>query len=138
MVPMTVTRINPGTIPKPKSPYSMVSVAPKGTTVAVVSGQIGYRAGSPDEADRREECRRTFEQVRLACEAVGATPSDIIHLRTLLVGRANRDAFTEARAAVFADWYGAEAPPSSTLAFVVGLADPDAVCEIEALVAIPS
>ncbi len=72
----------------------------------------------------------------MACEAIGAEPADIVHLRTLLVERSTLAAFADARSVVFAEWFGRRPPPSSTLAFVVGLADADALCEIEALVAI--
>ena len=115
----------------------MISIAPAGARVAVISGQIGRRPNEPDGGDPIVECRHAFEQVRLACEAIGATVWDIVHLRTLLVDRANLAAFATARSTAFEQWYGDGAPPSSTLSFVVGLADADAICEIEALVAVP-
>ncbi len=133
---MEIEHINPPSVPLPSGLYSTISLAPKGARFAVISGQTGRQADGAISASLVTECRDTFEHLRLACEAIGAKPSDIVHLRTLLVERATLAAFAEARSAVFAEWFDGRPPPSSTLAFVVGLADADARCEIEALVAI--
>ena len=129
---MPIERINPDSLPQPGSLYSMISLAPVGTRLAAISGQLGWTAG----ADPKTECLATFSAVRKACGSIGAEPADILHMRTLLVGRDMHEAFVAARAEVFAEWYGAAPPPSSTLAFVSGLAHPEARCEVEVLVAI--
>lgn len=131
-----IEHINPQSIPLPTGLYSTVSLAPKGARLAVISGQTGRLADGTISASHFTQCRDTFEHIRLACEAIGAGPSHIVHLRTLLVERSTMAAFADARSAVFAEWFDQGSPPSSTLAFVVGITDPEALCEIEALVAI--
>ncbi|NND02665.1 MAG: RidA family protein [Acidimicrobiia bacterium] len=133
---MPPERRNPESMPQPTGAYSMVSVAAPGKRIAVISGQTGRLASGSLSGDPIEQCRQTFEHVAAACEAIGATPSDIVNLRTYLVGAEMLKAFVAARNEVFAEWYGDALPPASTLLFVSGLADPEAKCEIEASIAV--
>jgi len=114
----------------------MVSVAPFGKRLALISGQTGRRSDGTLAANPIEQCRQAFIHVGLACESIGATHSDVVHLRTYLVGSTTLDAFVAARHEVFAEWYDDAMPPASTLLLVVGLADREAICEIEATIAV--
>ena len=134
---MSVEHLNPQSLPLPKGQYSTISIAPTDGRVVAISGQLGRSGGESAASSVQEECVQAFRNVVTACGSIGATPSDIVHLRTFLVGRSVFDAFKAARSEVYSEWFGSEAPPASTLVFVSGLADPEAVCEIDALVSVP-
>lgn len=86
--------------------------------------------------DPVDQCRQALQHIAAACEAIAATPNDIVALRTYLVGEAMLEPFVAARHEVFADWFGDAMPPASTLLFVSALADREAACEIEATIAV--
>ena len=134
---MSVEHVNPESLPLPMGQYSMISLAPTAGRVVAIAGQLGRSNGGLVPSDVEQECIQAFRNIATACESIGATPSDIVHVRTFLVGRSVFDAFKAARSEVYGEWFGSDAPPASTLVFVLGLADPEAVCEIEALVSLP-
>ena len=132
---MAVEHRNPERMRSPGGQYSLISIGPPGARIVCVSGQTGRRSDHTISSNRVTEIRDAFEHVGLACTSIGATPYDIIHLRTLLVGRSTMADFHTARSEIFVEWFDGDPPPASTVAFVVGLADPEASCEIEALIA---
>ena len=131
---MDPQRINPESLPTPSGQYSMVSVASIGSHLALVSGQTGRYSDGTIADSPIEQCRQAFRNVGLACASIGVAPSGIMHLRTFLVGHGSLEAFVAARAEAFREWYADGLPPASTLLIVVGLADPVAICEIEATI----
>ena len=131
---MPLQRVNPEDLPQPSGLYSMVSIVPPGSQIAILSGQLGHGPTGEIPEDPQQECLAVFNAVETACRAIDASPMQIVFLRTLLVGR--EQPFAAARAETFGRWFGSELPPSSTLAFVSGLADPQARCEVEAMIAL--
>ncbi len=58
-------------------------------------------------------------------------------LNTLIVGPDNLPGFRAARDEVFSEWYPDGDVPAHTLAVVAGLAAPELLVEIEAILAVP-
>ena len=67
---------------------------------------------------------------------MGATPDHIACLRTYLTPGA-QGGFYRGRDRVFSKWYPDGAYPANTLLVVSGLADPRALVEVEAVLALP-
>jgi enamine deaminase RidA (YjgF/YER057c/UK114 family) len=121
--------------PKPRGDYSMISVTQPGDRLAFLAGQTGRLPDGTISPDSRQQVVDAFDNVETLLRSVDSGPSSIVHLRTFLVGRAVLGAFTDARAAVYGRWFGDLRPPSNTLLIVNGLADPEAIVEIEAVAA---
>lgn len=105
--------------------------------LAFLSGQTGRRLDGSISHDPQQQAEDAFHNIALLLDAVGSGPRQITHLRTYLVGREVLSPFAAARSSVFDRWFGEDAPPSNTLSIVAGLADIDAVVEIEAIANVP-
>jgi 2-iminobutanoate/2-iminopropanoate deaminase len=133
---MSVDRLSPASVPPPNGLYSMVSVLPAGTRTAIIAGQTGRRSDGSIGEDSATQTTDAFARLFALVAEIGATPADIAHFRTLLVRRDSLAGFVAARAVAFGQAFGDAPPPTNTLAFISGLADVDAVVEIEAVVAV--
>lgn len=126
-----VKAYNPGTIAPPFSRYSHGVEAPAGARWLYISGQIGVRPDGtvPDSAEAQME--QAWRNIFAILEAAGMTKRDLVktttfltaHAADLALARQVRDRMLE----------GAE--PASTLIYVVALARPDFLVEIEAIAA---
>ena len=85
--------------------------------------------------DAASQTREAFANLGALMASLDASPSDIACLRTYLTPGAQED-FYQARRQVFGDWYPAGDFPVNTLLVISGLADPRAVVEIEAVLAL--
>lgn len=117
----------------PTTGYSQVALV-AGGALAFISGQVGVDAHWRLAPTFEEQTDRAFLNLKAAVDGCGATMAHVCKLTVFLVGdlderiyAAVRDRHFEAGAAL----------PASTLVRVAGLYRPEALVEIEAVVAVP-
>lgn len=135
---VAIERIIPEEAPGPRGDYSLVSITDVGQPMAYLSGQTGRRSDGSIDSEAHAQATAAFENLETLLIAVNSGPREIVHTRTFLVGRAALDGFLTARRTIYSRWFDGRKPPSSTLAIVSGLADPQGLVEIEAVAAIPA
>ncbi|MDT8319713.1 MAG: RidA family protein [Xanthomonadales bacterium] len=102
-----------------------------GGTLIHCAGQVAwdseYRVvgGSDIGEQARQACRNLKEVLR----AAGATPADVVRMRTYIVG--HKPEYLEPVGAAIAEFYGDVTPAANTLVGVQALALPDFLIEIE-------
>lgn len=134
---MPVSYRNPDNVHQPAGPYSHLAIGESGK-VAVIAGQV---AVDPDgnfvgAADVGAQLGQVVSNLMAILDDLGAEPSDILELRTFLVGEENLPAFRQARDRVYAEHLSPPYPPS-TLLVVAGLAAPELKVELAATVLVP-
>lgn len=130
-----LTRSNPPQVGPPTGLYSLVSQAPPGASLTWVAGQTGRQKDGAMAADSVSQTRDAFANLGALIEAVGASPSDIACLRTYLTAGA-QEGFYQGRNRVFSEWFPHGDFPVNTLVVITALADPRAMVEVEAVVAV--
>ena len=131
-------RSNPAGVAPPAGAYHHVVTVPAGSTIAFLAGQIGtYPDGRPVDSDATAQARQAFANIATIVRELGATPADIAKFTTLVVGQEGLAGFRAARTNVFGQWYPDGDLPANTLMIVAGLASPEILIEIEAVVAVP-
>jgi enamine deaminase RidA (YjgF/YER057c/UK114 family) len=124
--------INPEALHPPTGYTHIVEVQPG--RVAYISGQVAFnKAGElVGEADIVVQARQVFENLKDALEALNATFADVIKFTYYAVDASRLAGIREVR-----NQY-VSTPPASTFVVVGGLARPEFLIEIEAVVALPS
>jgi 2-iminobutanoate/2-iminopropanoate deaminase len=114
----------------PATTYSHVSRA---GDLVFVAGQI-----AKDEAgnwvglgDAGAQARQVYVNIGRCLAAVGALPTDVVKINTILVNRSDRDAVTAERLAFFGD----HRPPHTGI--IAGLGSPEVLVEVEVIVCKP-
>lgn len=135
---MSVDYVDPEGVHKPAGPYSHLALTEPGRLV-FVSGQVsvdpvGEIVGVDDLG---AQFRQVFANLVANLAAAGAAPTDVVELKTYLVGSDNLPELREVRQGVFAEHYGDGPYPPSTLLIVSGLADPRLLVEVSAIARIP-
>jgi enamine deaminase RidA (YjgF/YER057c/UK114 family) len=131
-------RSNPAGVPAPVGAYHHVVTVAAGTDLAFVSGQVGtYLDGRPVDPDPAAQTRQAYANLGAIVAGLGATPGDIVKFTTFVVGAEALAGFRAARPPVFDEWFPGGEVPASTLVLVAGLAAPEFLVEIEAVVALP-
>jgi 2-iminobutanoate/2-iminopropanoate deaminase len=131
-------RSNPPGVSTPPGRFHHVVTVPAGAQLAFVSGQVGDHAdGRPIDPDATTQAVQVFSNLHTIVSALGAAPGAIVKFTTLVVGPEGLAGFRAARDRVFADWYPEGDVPANTLLIVAGLAAPEYLVEIEAVVALP-
>jgi enamine deaminase RidA (YjgF/YER057c/UK114 family) len=125
---------NPEGLPPPTG-YSHVA-AVTGGTLAFISGQIASDASGAivGAGDFRAQVEQVFANLKRAAEGAGGKFQDIVKLNVFIVesvGAAGIPVLREVRNR----YVGTAMPPASTLLIVSGLARPEWLIEIEAVVA---
>lgn len=126
---------NPPGVSRPTGPYSLVSQAPPGASLAWLAGQTGRREDGTMAQDPAAQTRDALSNLNALVGSLGASPSDIASLRTYVTATALQG-FYQGRNQVFSEWYPDGDYPVNTLLVISGLADPRAVVEIEAVLAL--
>ncbi len=121
----------------PTGPYSLISRVPPDHGLAWIAGQTGRGSDGSMPGTAYRQTLGALQAIEAIVEDLGALPSDIVAFRTYLVDRYDLPGFAQGREAIFSRWFPDSSPPTNTLAFVTGLADPRARVEIEAVVATP-
>lgn len=111
-----------------------------GHRLAFIAGQVamdqsGQLVGPGDVA---AQTRQVLANLARICEELGASPGDIVELRTFVVGSESLDGFRSARSEVFFELFPNGVYPPNTLLVVSGLAKDEFKIEISAVVALGS
>jgi enamine deaminase RidA (YjgF/YER057c/UK114 family) len=122
--------MNPAAIAKPGGYTHVVEVTGPGRIV-YIAGQLGKRPDGTLADGFRAQATQAFENLKAALAAVGATFNDVVKLNNYLVDiKTNLPALREVR-----DGYlNTSQPPASTTIGVPGLAQAEALFEVEAVV----
>lgn len=136
---MPVRYHNPANLHQPAGQYSHVAIGEQGR-LAVLAGQIPLDQDSALVGldDIGAQFEQAFRNVKTILDDLGAQPSDILELRTFLVGEENLAAFRQARESLFTEYFDDDRYPPSTLLIVSGLASPEIKVELAATVLVPS
>ncbi|MGQ0648517.1 MAG: RidA family protein [Gemmatimonadaceae bacterium] len=124
-----VRRLNPTSLSTPTG-YTHVTVGPDGRTVHIAGQVAADRTGQVvGVGDFRAQVERSFDNVRLALESVGATFDDVLKMTTYVIDLSQLAVFREVRNRVLR----ADQLPANTLVQVTALARPEFLIEIEAV-----
>lgn len=136
---MPVRYHNPANLHQPAGQYSHVAIGEQGR-LAVLAGQIPLDQDSALVGldDIGAQFEQAFRNVKTILDDLGAQPSDILELRTFLVGEENLAALRQARESLFTEYFDDDRYPPSTLLIVSGLASPEIKVELAATVLVPS
>src|SRR5215471_21485516 len=123
--------LNPATLSKPPTYSHVVEITGPGRIV-YIAGQLGLDAsgklvGAP--GDFRAQARQTFENLKLALAAVGATFADVVKLNNYLTDLGHLPIFREVRDS----YLNTQHPPASTTIQISKLAREGALLETEAV-----
>jgi len=132
---MVIQRINPDTLHKNPA-FTQVATVDKAARLVFVGGQNGVdKSGKVVGKAIASQSEQAFKNVIAALEAAGATIQDVFKMTVCIVqGQSLQDAFTAAQRVQGMN----AAPPTVSVMFVAGLANPDFLIEIEAVAAIGS
>ena len=131
----TVRFLNPTTLSKPPG-YTHVVEASGPGRIVYIAGQLGLdRDGKVVGGnDVRAQFVQTFENVKIALAAVGASFSDVVKMNNYLTDLGHLPIFREVRDA----YVNTAAPPASTTIQISKLAREGAFIESEAIAILPA
>lgn len=134
-MPKRVTLLNPKSAPKPGM-YSHVAIAETGGRIAYVAGQTSVdMAGNPvSPTDFGGQIPVVFGHLGRIFEELGCDYSDVLQYTSYLVGTDKREAWQKGRSELFKTIYPGGKYPPNTLLIVSGLAKPEYLLEISAIV----
>ena len=112
---------------------NVVTTSHGGVTTIYVSGQVGIADGEIPE-DFGQQVEYTFANLRRQLQAAGASPEDVVQIRTYIVDISSErvSAYNEARVEFFTQ----QNKPASTMVGVPGLVIPELLVEVEAIAVI--
>lgn len=123
---------NPSTVAPPIGRYSHLAAVPAGSDMLYVAGQVGNAPDGSIPADAEAQYERALRNVAAILASQGATPHNLVKLNVYLVKPIAYERSAAIRAAVLGD-----AVPPSTLVYVVRLARPELLVEIDAIAVKP-
>jgi enamine deaminase RidA (YjgF/YER057c/UK114 family) len=127
--------LNPDQLSRPPGYSHVVEMTGPGRTVWI-AGQLGIdRSGKlvGEREDFRAQAVQTFENLKAALAAVGATFADVVKVNNYLADMKHLPIFREVR-----DTYlNTAAPPASTTLAVANFAREGALLEVEAVAVLP-
>ena len=121
---------NPQALAEPLGAYSHVASA---NGLVSIAGQVGADRDGAVADGTANQVVQAFANVRLALEAEGLEPSDLLQLTTYLITPDDIPVFYEARAKVFAEMFPDGGYPPNTLLVVSRLVQPELLVEMSAL-----
>jgi enamine deaminase RidA (YjgF/YER057c/UK114 family) len=127
--------LNPATLSKPPTYSHVVEITGPGRII-YIAGQLGLDAGGKlvgAPGDFRAQAKQTFENLRLALAAVGATFDHVVKLNNYLTDISHLAIFREVRD----EFINSGTPPASTTLQISRLALEQALIEVEAVAALP-
>jgi len=124
---------NPPTIRPPFGTYSHVVEVPPGSRLYYLAGQVGAKPDGTIPDAFEEQMVVAYDNVSAALADNGLGWSDVVRIKTLVVGAENMARFREARARV--EDRIPNPPPASTLIGVACLARPPLLIEVEVIAA---
>jgi 2-iminobutanoate/2-iminopropanoate deaminase len=123
---VSITRSNPSTVRAPTG-YTHAIEVRNPERWLIISGQVGLAPDGTIPETGGGQITQALANLRAVLEANDMTVTNIIKTTVFLTDRSLLGAYRAARTALLG-----EHAPASTLLFVVGLADPRFVVEIEA------
>lgn len=131
----SIVRMNPPTLPDAgRIGYSQISVVEPGR-LAFISGQVAVRpGGEPVPPTLAEQAAIVASNARVALDAIGATPHDVVIARIYVVDL-TPERLEEGMPAIFSAFDGAQ--PGITGIGVAALAAPELQIEMEMTVRLP-
>lgn len=135
---MSVSYVNPEQVMAPAGQYSHVALVEPGR-LAFIAGQVALDADGElvGVDDPGAQFRQIFTNLAAILVSLGATPTDVVDLKTYLVGEESLPSFRDARRAVFGEHYPEGSYPPNTLLIVSGLVHPDLKVEVSATARVP-
>lgn len=131
--------INPATLANGLSVgYSQVTLAQPGRLV-FMSGQVGWDTDKRIVGDGSfaTQTAKALDNVRLALQAAGATPKDVVLIRYYIVGLNRERVETMASIVRESHMWDPDNPPVGTVLGVEKLAFEELLIEIEAIAVLP-
>jgi enamine deaminase RidA (YjgF/YER057c/UK114 family) len=129
---MTITRLNPDTMYKNPA-FTQVAIVENASRHIYVGGQNGVNKDGKMAQGLAAQTEQTFRNVIAALEAGGATMDDVFKMTIYIVqGQSIQDGFAAAQKFDALE----SAPPTISVIIVAGLANPEALVEIEAVAAL--
>lgn len=119
---------NPAEVAPPVGAYSHMAVVPAGSELVVIAGQVGNAKDGSLPGEPEEQFRGALRNVAALLASEGLTPRDLVKLNLYLVRPLDPEKARAIRAEVLGD-----AKPPSTLVYVVRLARPEYLVEIDGM-----
>ncbi len=123
---------NPVTVAQPTVNYSLGVEVPAGARLLFTAGQIARNPDGTIADGIAAQVERTLQNLLEVLDAAGMGPENLVKMTTYLTDRAHGSVFREVRDRMI----GASAP-TETMIVIAGLARPEMLIEIEAIVAAP-
>lgn len=103
----------------------------QGETVIHCAGQLAWDKNGQlvGENDLAKQTEQVFKNLHTVLQAAGATPADVVRMRTYIVNL--EPSHLEVVGQAIGHFYGEVIPPANTLVGVQSLAMPDLLIEIE-------
>lgn len=118
------------------SPYGLYSqISESNGKLYFVAGQLSVDADGEviGKGDLAAQLREVFRRLELAAKSVGLGLSDVAQFTTYVVGPERIREFYAAREVLFKEVYPDGTYPPNTLLAVSGLADPEFLVEVQAV-----
>jgi enamine deaminase RidA (YjgF/YER057c/UK114 family) len=128
-----IHKVNPPGVAAPLGHYSHVATVPPGTKLLYLAGQIGIRPDGSLPGSIEDQTIQAYENVRAILAAEGATPADIVFVKTYRTKRPTDPGPMQDHRRRF---FQGTPPPPGTLVYVSELARPDILVEIEVVAAV--
>jgi enamine deaminase RidA (YjgF/YER057c/UK114 family) len=130
-----VTYLNPKEAPKPGM-YSHAAIAEPGGRIAYIAGQTSVdMTGNPlAPGDFAGQIPVVYENLGRVFKGLGCDYSDVLQYTTYLVGVDKREAWQKGRVELYKKIYPDGKYPPNTLLIIEGLARPEYLLEISAIV----
>lgn len=131
-----ITLIDPPNGPYTRPTYSHIASISSPSRLIYTAGQVGTLPDGTTIHGFEAQAKQAFTNVKVALEAAGATPRDIVKLTYYVVDlESNIEAFRRAYVEFLTDERGIHKAPS-TLLDVKGLAKKEWLVEVEAVAAV--
>ena len=139
MVKNKMNRIssNPTSVHHPVGMYTHFTKV-KTSTFVFLAGQVSIDENNQivGIGDIGTQTRKAYENIGKILTEAGSSFSDVVQVRTYIVGQNNVDSYLETRAEIFKTIYPSNNYPPNTLLVIAGLLDPEMLIEIEIVAAI--
>lgn len=137
-MPKPVTYLNPPSAPPRAGLYSHVAIAETGR-LAFIAGQVAANEKGEIVAPGvlAGQVPVVFGNIERILKDLGASFTDVVEFTTYLVGTESREAWFDARTAAYNRIFPGGDYPPNTLLIISGLAKPEMVVEISAIVRLP-
>lgn len=119
---MSISYVDPASVPPPVGQYSNVACIAPASTVAYVAGQLPVDGDGRVrfEGDFARQAALVFDNLAAALAGVGSSLARVAFIRAFMVDAEDFATFRDVREQAFAD-HGVQSPPPATTVVVSGL-----------------